>query len=276
MMDFTEEQIERYSRHIILPEVGGRGQAKLLKSKVFVLGAGGLGSPALLYLAAAGVGTIGMADGDCVDMSNLQRQVIHNTGTVGKPKVFSARESIEKLNPDVKVEALHGRLTVDNIREIIREYDVILDGSDNFPTRFLMNDAAFFENKPLISGSMFRFDGQVSIFNPNKGFPCYRCLYPEPPPKGLVPSCQEAGVLGALAGVIGVLQAVETVKMVLGIGDTLEGHLMIFDALKMTFRKVRVRKDPECALCGEFATIKELKAYEEEACELRSAKTCES
>lgn len=274
-MDFTEEQIERYSRHIILPEVGGRGQAKLLKSKVFVLGAGGLGSPALLYLAAAGVGTIGMADGDCVDMSNLQRQVIHNTSTVGKPKVHSAKESIEKLNPDVKVEALHGRLTEENIREIIREYDVVLDGSDNFPTRFLMNDAAFFENKPLISGSMFRFDGQVSIFNPNKGFPCYRCLYPEPPPKGLVPSCQEAGVLGALAGVIGVLQAVEAVKMVLGIGDTLEGHLLIFDALKMTFRKVRVRKDPECALCGENATIKELKAYQEEACELRSAKTCE-
>lgn len=274
-MDFTEEQIERYSRHIILPEVGGRGQARLLKSKVFVLGAGGLGSPALLYLAAAGVGTIGMADGDCVDMSNLQRQVIHNTSTVGKPKVFSAKESIEKLNPDVKVEALHGRLTEENIREIIRDYDVVLDGSDNFPTRFLMNDAAFFENKPLISGSMFRFDGQVSIFNPNKGFPCYRCLYPEPPPKGLVPSCQEAGVLGALAGVIGVLQAVEAVKMVLGIGDTLEGHLLIFDALKMTFRKVRVRKDPDCALCGENATIKELKAYQEEACELRSAKTCE-
>ena len=274
-MDFTEEQIERYSRHIILPEVGGRGQARLLKSKVFVLGAGGLGSPALLYLAAAGVGTIGMADGDCVDMSNLQRQVIHNTSTVGKPKVFSAKESIERLNPDVKVEAIHGRLTEDNIREIIRGYDVLLDGSDNFPTRFLMNDAAFFENKPLISGSMFRFDGQVSIFNPNKGFPCYRCLYPEPPPKGLVPSCQEAGVLGALAGVIGVLQAVEAVKMLLGIGDTLEGHLMIFDALKMTFRKVRVRKDPECALCGENATIKELKAYQEEACELRSATTCE-
>lgn len=274
-MDFTEEQIERYSRHIILPEVGGRGQAKLLKSKVFVLGAGGLGSPSLLYLAAAGVGTIGMADGDCVDLSNLQRQVIHSTATVGKPKVLSAKETIAKLNPDVSVEAFHGRLTAENIREIIREYDVILDGSDNFPTRFLMNDAAFFENKPLVSGSMFRFDGQVSVFNPNRGFPCYRCLYPEPPPKGLVPSCQEAGVLGALAGVIGVLQAVETVKMVLGIGETLEGHLMIFDALKMTFRKVRVRKDPECALCGENATITELKAYEEEACELKGATACE-
>ncbi|MBI1911305.1 MAG: molybdopterin-synthase adenylyltransferase MoeB [Deltaproteobacteria bacterium] len=274
-MDFTEEQIERYSRHIILPEVGGRGQAKLLKSKVFVLGAGGLGSPSLLYLAAAGVGTIGIADGDCVDMSNLQRQVIHNTDTVGKPKVHSAAATINKLNPDVNVVPFHGRLTVDNIREIIRDYDVVLDGSDNFPTRFLMNDAAFFENKPLVSGSMFRFDGQVSIFHPAKGYPCYRCLYPEPPPKGLVPSCQEAGVLGALAGVIGVLQAVETVKQVLGIGESLAGHLMIFDALKMTFRKVKVRKDPECALCGENPTITELKQYEEQACEFKAA-TCES
>lgn len=269
-MDFSEEQIERYSRHIILPEVGGRGQAKLLKSKVFVLGAGGLGSPALLYLAAAGVGTLGMADGDSVDLSNLQRQIIHNNETVGKPKVQSAKEAIGKLNPDVKVEAFHGRLTVDNIREIIREYDVVLDGSDNFPTRFLMNDAAFFEQKPLVSGSMFRFDGQVSVFKPHKGFPCYRCLYPEPPPKGLVPSCQEAGVLGALAGVIGVLQAVETVKEILGIGDVLAGHLMIFDALKMTFRKVKVMKDPECALCGPNPSITELKQYEEQACEFKS------
>ena len=273
-MDFTEEQIERYSRHIILPEVGGKGQARLLKSKVFVLGAGGLGSPSLLYLAAAGVGTIGIADGDSVDMSNLQRQIIHNNERVGIPKVLSAKETINKLNPDVNVEPFHGRLTVDNIREIIRDYDVVLDGSDNFPTRFLMNDAAFFEHKPLVSGSMFRFDGQVSVFHPRKGFPCYRCLYPEPPPKGLVPSCQEAGVLGALAGVIGVLQAVETIKLLLGIGDTLEGHLMIFDALKMSFRKVRVRKDPECALCGENATIKELVAYEEQACEYKPV-TCE-
>jgi len=273
-MEFTEEQIERYSRHIILPEVGGRGQAKLLKSKVFVLGAGGLGSPSLLYLAAAGVGTIGVADGDSVDMSNLQRQIIHNNERVGVPKVHSARETINKLNPDVKVEAFHGRLTVDNIREIIRGYDIVLDGSDNFPTRFLMNDACFFEEKPLVSGSMFRFDGQVSVFNPRKGFPCYRCLYPEPPPKGLVPSCQEAGVLGALPGVIGVLQAIEAIKLILGAGDSLEGHLMIFDALKMNFRKVRVRKDPECALCGENPTIKELVAYEEQACEFKPV-TCE-
>ncbi len=269
-MDFSEEQIERYSRHIILPEIGGRGQAKLLKSKVFVLGAGGLGSPALLYLAAAGVGTIGMADGDSVDLSNLQRQIIHNSETIGKPKVQSAKEAIGKLNPDVKVEAFHGRLTVDNIREIIREYDVVLDGSDNFPTRFLMNDAAFFEQKPLVSGSMFRFDGQVSVFKPHKGLPCYRCLYPEPPPKGLVPSCQEAGVLGALAGVIGVLQAVEAIKEILGIGDVLAGHLLIFDALKMSFRKVKVMKDPECALCGPNPSITELVQYEEQACEFKS------
>lgn len=275
-MDFTEEQIERYSRHIILPEVGGKGQAKLLKSKVFVLGAGGLGSPSLLYLAAAGVGTIGIADGDCVDLSNLQRQIIHSTETIGKAKVTSAKESINRLNPDVNVITHNGRLTVENIREIIRDYDVVLDGSDNFPTRFLMNDACFFEGKPLVSGSMFRFDGQVAVFKPKEGYPCYRCLYPEPPPKGLVPSCQEAGVLGALAGVIGVLQAVEAIKECLGIGEVLAGQLLIFDALKMTFRKVKVMKDPECALCGENATIKELEAYEEQACEFKAPSTCES
>jgi len=267
-MDFTEEQIERYSRHIILPEVGGRGQAKLLESRVFVLGAGGLGSPSLLYLAAAGVGTIGVADGDVVEVSNLQRQIIHTNAGVGEPKVESARRAIEALNPDVTVNTIHGRLGVDNIREAIRDYDVVLDGSDNFPTRFLMNDAAFFEGKPLVSGSMFRFDGQVSVFDPKRGAPCYRCLYPEPPPKGLVPSCGEAGVLGALAGVIGVLQAVEALKVLLGIGETLAGRLLIFDALGMEFRKVKVGKDPGCALCGENATITELVEYEQAACEL--------
>ncbi|GMR04996.1 MAG: thiazole biosynthesis adenylyltransferase ThiF [Thermodesulfobacteriota bacterium] len=268
-MDFTEEQIERYSRHIILPEVGGKGQAKLLESKAFVLGAGGLGSPALLYLAAAGVGTIGVADDDAVDLSNLQRQIIHDTSRIGRPKVLSARESIEALNPDVKVEPFQGRLTVDNIRKVLRGYDVVLDGSDNFPTRYLMNDAAFFEKKTLVSGSMFRFDGQISVFKGHEDYPCYRCLYPEPPPKGLVPSCQEAGVLGALAGVIGVLQAVEAVKELLSIGETLSGSLMIYDALGSTFRKVKVKKDPECALCGEGATIKELVEYEQAPCELR-------
>lgn len=270
-MNFTEEQIERYSRHIILPEVGGKGQAKLLNSKVFVLGAGGLGSPALLYLAAAGVGTMGVADGDCVDLSNLQRQIIHDTSKVGMHKALSAQKSIEALNPDVKVVTYKERLNADDIRDIIKNYDVLLDGSDNFPTRYLMNDAAFFEKKTLISGSMFRFDGQVTIFKPHAGHPCYRCLYPEPPPKGLVPSCQEAGVLGALAGVVGVIQAVEAVKELLSIGNTLAGHLLIFDALGMTFRKVKVKRDPECALCSEKATIKKLVVYEE-ACEIQAAK----
>jgi len=269
-MEFTDEQIERYSRHIILPEVGGKGQAKLLESKVFVLGAGGLGSPSLLYLAAAGVGTIGLADGDVVDVSNLQRQIIHDNNTVGMAKVESARKSIEALNPDVKVNTFNGRLDTENVREILRDYDIVLDGSDNFPTRYLMNDASFFEGKTLVSGSMFRFDGQVSVFKPSEGYPCYRCLYPEPPPKGMVPSCSEAGVLGALAGVIGVLQAVETIKEILSIGNSLAGELLIFDALAMSFRKVKVRRDPECALCGENATIKELSLYEQAPCELRT------
>src|SRR3990172_2453552 len=268
-MDFTEEQIERYSRHIILPEVGGKGQARLLGSKVFILGAGGLGSPALLYLAAAGVGTIGVADADRVDLSNLQRQIIHTTKDIGTPKTRSAKKAIEDLNPDVKVIVYNERLTKENIRNIIKGYDIVLDGSDNFPTRFLMNDASFFEKKTLVSGSMFRFEGQVSVFKPHQGYPCYRCLYPEPPPKGLVPSCQEAGVLGALAGVIGVLQAVETVKEILGIGETLAGHLMLFDALRMSFKKLRVRKDPGCALCGGNPSIKELITYEE-VCERRT------
>ncbi|MCP3676514.1 MAG: molybdopterin-synthase adenylyltransferase MoeB [Deltaproteobacteria bacterium] len=271
-MDFTEEQIERYSRHIILPEVGGVGQAKLLESSAFILGAGGLGSPSLLYLAAAGVGRIGIIDADCVDLSNLQRQIIHNNQRIGVPKVESARESIEALNPDVEVVTYNERLTADNIRDIIREYDILLDGSDNFPTRFLMNDAAFFEKRTLVSGSMFRFDGQVTTFKPHEGLPCYRCLYPEPPPKGLVPNCQEAGVLGALAGVIGVLQAVETIKELLGAGDTLAGHLLLFDALKMNFRKVKVRRDPDCNLCGENSTIDKLITYEE-ACDIQAARS---
>ena len=267
-MDFTEDQIERYSRHIILPEVGGKGQARLLESKIFVLGAGGLGSPSLLYLAAAGVGTIGVADADVVDLSNLQRQIIHSTDDIGVSKVKSAKASIEAINPDVNLISHEVRLTEDNIREVIRDYDIVLDGSDNFPTRFLMNDASFFEKKPLVSGSMFRFDGQVSVFKGHEDKPCYRCLYPEPPPLGLVPSCGEAGVLGALAGVIGVLQAVEALKEVIGIGESLAGSLLIFDALSMNFRKVKVMKDPECALCSDKATIKELTTYEQAACEI--------
>ncbi|MDQ6951678.1 MAG: molybdopterin-synthase adenylyltransferase MoeB [Mariprofundales bacterium] len=270
MIDFTEEQIERYSRHIILPEVGAEGQSKLLESKVFMIGAGGLGSPVAYYLAAAGVGTIGIADADVVDMSNLQRQIIHNQDRVGMPKVESARETIQALNPDVQVNTYNYRIDADNVREIIRDYDLIIDGCDNFPTRFLVNDACFFEHKTLISGAMFRFEGQVATFKPHadKEGPCYRCLYPEPPPNGLVPSCSEAGILGALAGAVGTIQAVEAVKELLGIGDSLSGRLMIFDALRMEWKKLKLRQDPGCPLCGTKPTITDLVTYEQ-ACELQ-------
>lgn len=271
MIDFSEEQIERYSRHIILPEVGGEGQKKLLNSKVFVLGAGGLGSPSLYYLAAAGVGTIGIADADQVELSNLQRQIIHNNEMVGVDKTLSAKQTIKRLNPDVNVIAHNERVTIDNARVILRDYDIILDGSDNFPTRFLLNDAAFFEKKPLVSGSMFRFEGQLTVLNPYEGFPCYRCLYGEPPPPALAPSCNEAGVLGALPGVIGVLQAVEAIKLILGIGTSLKGKLLVFDALRMSFKKLKILKDPNCALCSENATITTLIAYEE-SCGLLASK----
>ena len=270
MIDFTEEQIERYSRHIILPEVGAEGQSKLLESKVFMIGAGGLGSPVAYYLAAAGVGTIGMADADVVDMSNLQRQIIHNQDRVGMPKVESARETIQALNPDVNVKTYNYRIEADNVREIIRDYDLVIDGCDNFPTRFLVNDACYFEKKPLVSGAMFRFEGQVATFKPHqqKDAPCYRCLYPEPPPAGLVPSCSEAGILGALAGAVGTIQAVEAVKELLGIGDSLAGKLMVFDALRMEWKKLKLRKDPGCPLCGDNPTITDLVTYEQ-ACALQ-------
>ncbi len=270
MIDFTEKQIERYSRHIILPEVGAEGQSKLLESKVFMIGAGGLGSPVAYYLAAAGVGTIGIADADVVDSSNLQRQIIHNEDRVGMPKVESARETIQALNPDVKVKTYNHFVTAENIREIISEYDLVVDGCDNFPTRFLVNDACFFENKPLVSGAMFRFEGQVATFKPHqhKEGPCYRCLYPEPPPAGLVPSCSEAGILGALAGAVGTIQAVEVIKELLGIGDSLSGRLMTFDALRMEWKKLKLHKDPACPLCGPNPTVTDLVTYEQ-ACELK-------
>jgi adenylyltransferase/sulfurtransferase len=270
VIDFTEEQIERYSRHIILPEVGAEGQSKLLESKVFMIGAGGLGSPVAYYLAAAGVGTIGLADADVVDSSNLQRQIIHNQDRIGMPKVESARETIQALNPDVKVNTYNYFVTEDNIREIISEYDLIIDGCDNFPTRFLVNDACYFEKKPLVSGAMFRFEGQVATFKPHqqKGAPCYRCLYPEPPPAGLVPSCSEAGILGALAGAVGTIQAIEALKELLGIGDSLAGKLMTFDALRMEWKKLKLRRDPGCPLCGDNPTITDLVTYEQ-ACELQ-------
>jgi len=270
-LKLTEDQIYRYSRHILLPEVGGNGQKKLLDSKVFCVGVGGLGSPIALYLAAAGVGTIGIADSDQVDISNLQRQVLHYTEDIGKPKAHSAQEKLEKLNPDVEVIAYHNLITKDNIRDIIRNYDIIVDGSDNFPTRYLVNDACYFEKKTLISGAIFQFEGQISVFKPHKGGACYRCLYPEIPPEGMMPSCQEAGILGAVAGIIGTIQAVETLKEILEIGDSLEDRLLIFSALKMTFDSVKVNKHPDCNLCGENPSIEEIADYEQPECDFENS-----
>ncbi len=257
-MSFTDAQVQRYSRHIILPDVGGKGQLKLSRAKVLVIGAGGLGSPAALYLAAAGVGTLGLVDGDVVDLSNLQRQILHSTATVGMPKVESGRRTVSALNPDITVKTYQEHVSADNILALIADYDVILDGSDNFSTRFLVNDACFFAKKTLISGSIFRFEGQLTTIKPHAGYPCYRCLYPEPPPAGLVPNCQEAGVLGVLAGTIGVLQASEAIKEILGIGETLADRLLIYDALEMKFRRVSRPKDPACRLCGPNPAITEL------------------
>lgn len=254
-MEFTEEQIQRYSRQIILEEVGGKGQKKLNDANVLIVGAGGLGSPIALYLAAAGIGTIGLIDGDVVDLSNLQRQVLHTTSHVGMPKVESGRRLLEVLNPDVHVKTYHEPIGAENVMNVLTEYDLVLDGSDNFGTRFLVNDACFFAGKTLISGSIFRFEGQLTTIKPHEGYPCYRCLYPEPPPAGLVPNCQEAGVLGVLAGTIGVLQANEAVKEILDLGDTLANSLLIYDALEMKFRKVGRPKDPRCPLCSDQPTI---------------------
>jgi adenylyltransferase/sulfurtransferase len=261
MATFSAEQIQRYSRQIILPGVGGKGQKKLAAAKVFILGAGGLGSPAALYLAAAGVGTIGLADADRVELNNLQRQILHRTADVGILKVESGKRTLEALNPEIKVQIYPQRIDAKNIREIIREYDLVLDGSDNFPTRFLVNDACFFEKKTLISGAILRFDGQLSTFKPHDGGPCYRCLFPEPPPPGLVPSCQEAGILGAVAGVIGLLQANEALKEILGIGQSMVGRFLLFNALSLKFEEVKILKNPKCPLCSENATIKELIEY---------------
>lgn len=257
-MQLTESEIQRYSRHIILQDVGGKGQLKLKRAKVLLIGAGGLGSPAALYLAAAGVGTIGLVDGDVVDLSNLQRQVLHSTATVGKPKVESGRRTLEAINPEITVNAHHQLVEADNILPLINGYDIVLDGSDNFTTRFMVNDACFFGKKTLVSASMFRFEGQLTTIKPHAGYPCYRCLYPEPPPAGMVPSCQEAGVLGVLAGTMGILQASEAIKEILGIGETLADKLLIYDALEMKFRRVGRPKDPACPLCGVNPKIKDL------------------
>ena len=252
----TPEQQSRYSRHLLVPEVGEAGQAKLLGSKVLLVGAGGLGSPAGLYLAAAGVGTIGILDSDQVDLSNLQRQVLHTTASVGKPKTESAEATIRALNPDVRVVRHDLRLEAANVMDVIAPYDVIVDGCDNFTTKYLVNDAAILSGKTNVYGSIFRFDGQASTFVPGRG-PCYRCLYPEPTPAELAPSCDEAGVLGVLPGVVGLIQATEAIKAVLGQGDLLVGRLLAYDALGMTFRQFKVRRDPKCAVCGDAPTIKE-------------------
>lgn len=255
-MDFSEDQIRRYARHIILPEMGGVGQAKLLQSKVLVIGAGGLGSPVIQYLAAAGTGTIGVVDDDQVDLSNLQRQVLHTTDRLGWAKVDSAAKAVCDLNPDVRLIPHQTRLSADNALDLFKDYDIIADGSDNFPTRFLVNDAAHLLGKTLVSAAILRFDGQLSTYKP--GGPCYRCIYREPPPEGSVPTCSSAGVLGAMAGTMGALQATEIVKEILGIGQSMAGRLLIYDALDVTWRTIRVPKDPGCPLCGDHPTITDL------------------
>ncbi len=246
----TADQQLRYSRHTMLPEVGEAGQIKLLKSKVLCLGAGGLGAPSSVYLAAAGVGTIGMVDDDVVDVSNLQRQIIHAQDRVGMPKVESAKKTLTGLNPDVKVVPLKMRLTSDNVMDVIKDYDLIVDGADNFPTRYLLNDASLKLGKPVVHASIYRFEGQITSFVPGQG-PCYRCLYPSPPPPDMSPSCQEAGVLGVLPGIVGSLQANEALKILLGIGASLAGRLLVFDALKTRFRELKLRRDPRCPTCGD-------------------------
>lgn len=257
-MNFTEEQIIRYSRHIILPEVGGEGQQKILEGKVLIIGTGGLGSPVAFYLAAAGVGTLGIIDDDVVDLSNLQRQILHSTKDIGRPKVESAREKLVALNPDCKVVVYKERLMAHNIMEIIKDYDVVVDGTDNFSTRFVTNDACVMAGKPFIHGGILRFTGQALTVIPGEG-PCFRCIFQEPPPPGSVPTCSQAGVLGVLAGTIGLIQATEVLKYLLGKGDLLIGRLMMYDALAMKFREVTVKKNPNCPVCGENPTIKELK-----------------
>ena len=260
--DLTPAQLERYSRHILLPEVGEKGQEKLLKARVLLLGAGGLGSPAALYLGAAGIGTLGLIDADVVDSSNLQRQILHGTSTVGVPKVESAKQRLLDLNPDTKVVTYQERLTSENIDRVFDHgWDVIVDGLDNFPTRYLVNDASVWKNIPVVHGSIFRFDGQVTTFKPRVG-PCYRCLYPEPPPAHLAPSCAEAGVLGILPGVVGTVQATEAIKLILGQGEPLIGRLWMYDSLQMKFRTLKLRRDPNCPVCGDKPTITKYIDYE--------------
>src|SRR5690348_9961940 len=260
--NLSTQEVARYSRHLIMPEVGMEGQKRLKASSVLLIGAGGLGSPLGLYLAAAGVGRIGLVDFDVVDFSNLQRQVLHGTPDVGRPKLQSARDRLEAINPEVRIDLYETRLTSANALDIFEPYDVIIDGTDNFPTRYLTNDACVLLKKPNVYGSIFRFDGQASVFHPPQG-PCYRCLYPEPPPPGEVPSCAEGGVLGILPGLVGCIQATEAVKLILGTGTPLIGRLLLYDALQMSFREFKVRRNPKCPLCGDQPTITKLIDYEQ-------------
>jgi len=258
----SKEENQRYSRHLIMPEVGMEGQLKLAKAKVLMIGAGGLGAPLGLYLAAAGVGRLGIVDFDVVDYTNLQRQITFSTNDVGRPKIQAAKERLAGMNPSIRIDTYETRLTSSNALDIFRDYDIIVDGTDNFPTRYLVNDACVLLNKPNVYGSIFRFEGQTTVFH-YPGGPCYRCLYPEPPPPGLVPSCAEGGVLGVLPGIVGALQAMETIKLIIGIGEPLNGRLLLFDALGMRFRELRLRRNPACPVCGDHPTIHELIDYEE-------------
>lgn len=261
-MTFSQNEIQRYSRHLIMPEVGMTGQKKLKSASILLIGAGGLGSPLGLYLAAAGIGRLGLVDFDVVDHSNLQRQVLHTTADVGRSKLQSAAEHLQAINPEVELDLYETHISSANAMELMGPYDIVIDGTDNFPTRYLVNDACVLLGKPNVYGSIFRFDGQASVFHPPHG-PCYRCLFPEPPPPGMVPSCAEGGVLGILPGTIGIIQATEAVKLILGTGKSLIGRLMVYDALDMTFREMKIRRNPECPLCGENPTIKELIDYEQ-------------
>jgi sulfur-carrier protein adenylyltransferase/sulfurtransferase len=260
---FTEDEVLRYARHIILPNIGGEGQRKLVGSKVLVIGAGGLGSPAAMYLAAAGVGTLGILDFDRVDVTNLQRQLLHDTADVGRPKVESAKDRINELNPNVEVISHDVALTSENAFEILGDYEVMVDGTDNFPVRYLVNDATQMLGKPLVYGSIYQFEGQATVFLPGPNAPCYRCLFPEPPPPGTVPSCAEGGVFGVLPGIVGSIQAVEAIKLIVGIGEPLVGRLLLFDSLAMEFRTVKLKWDPDCPVCGKHPTVTELIDYEQ-------------
>src|SRR5216110_2709028 len=251
----SAEELQRYSRHLIMPEVTADGQRRLKAARVLCIGAGGLGSPAALYLAAAGVGSIGIVDFDDVDLSNLQRQILHGTKDVGRAKLESARDRLSDINPEIGIELHQCRFSSENASQIVSEYDVVVDGSDNFATRYLSNDVCVFEKKPNVYGSVFRFEGQTTVFAPHLGGPCYRCLFPEPPPTDSVPNCAQAGVLGVLPGIIGMLQTIETIKLIVGIGEPLIGRLLHFDALKVTFRELKLRRDPQCPVCGENPTI---------------------